>query len=84
MQTGLADVDFIEITEGVQDGTRLVTVGALALRDGDRISVIGAGGRGGGRADGRRPHGRGRGAGRKPNRAVESLPAANVPKEIRR
>ncbi len=63
VQTGLADVDFIEITEGVQDGTRLVTVGALALRDGDRISVIGAGGRGGGRADGAGRNGRGRGTG---------------------
>ena len=49
VQTGLADENFIEVTEGVQDGTRLVTVGALALRDGDRISIIGAGGREGGR-----------------------------------
>ena len=83
VQTGLSDVDFIEVTEGVQDGMRLVTVGALALRDGDRISVTGTGGRGGGRADG---------AGRaaadaapaRRNRAVRSPPAANVSKEIRR
>jgi RND family efflux transporter MFP subunit len=53
VQTGLSDGDFIEITEGIQDGTRIVTVGALALRDGDRISVTGgAGGRGNGRANG--------------------------------
>jgi len=51
------------VTEGVQDGTRLVTVGALALRDGDRISVSGAGARGGGRADGAGRGGRGRGTG---------------------
>jgi RND family efflux transporter MFP subunit len=52
VQTGLADENFIEITEGGQDGMRIVTVGALALRDGDRISVIGAGGREGGRGNG--------------------------------
>jgi RND family efflux transporter MFP subunit len=63
VQTGLSDGDFIEVTEGVQDGMRLVTVGALALRDGDRISVTGAGGRGGGRADGAGRGGRGRGTG---------------------
>ena len=63
VQTGLSDAEFIEVTEGIQDGTRLVTVGALALRDGDRISVIGAGGRGGGRADGAGRGGRGRGTG---------------------
>ena len=63
VQTGLADSDFIEVTEGIQDGTKLVTVGALALRDGDRISVSGAGARGGGRADGAGRSGRGRGAG---------------------
>jgi RND family efflux transporter MFP subunit len=72
VQTGLSDGDFIEVTEGLEDGTRLVTVGALALRDGDRISVIGApGGRnGGGRADGAGGRGRGTGqteqGGRKP------------------
>ena len=59
VQTGLSDGDFIEVTEGVQEGTRLVTVGALALRDGDRISVIGAGGRGDGSGRG----GRGRSTG---------------------
>jgi RND family efflux transporter MFP subunit len=52
VQTGLADENFIEVTDGVQEGMRLVTVGALALRDGDRISVIGAAGRGGSRGDG--------------------------------
>jgi RND family efflux transporter MFP subunit len=59
VQTGLSDGDFIEVTEGVQDGMRLVTVGALALRDGDRISVIGAGARGNGRANGAARGGRG-------------------------
>jgi RND family efflux transporter MFP subunit len=47
VETGLSDGDFIEIVGGIEEGARLVTVGALALRDGERVSVIGAGGRGG-------------------------------------
>jgi hypothetical protein len=62
VQTGLLDGGYIEIVDGLQDDVRLVTVGALALRDGDRITIAGAnareGGAGGrdsgGRAGGRR------------------------------
>jgi RND family efflux transporter MFP subunit len=47
VETGLQDGDRIEIVGGLQEKERVVTVGALALRDGDRIAVIGQGGRGG-------------------------------------
>jgi RND family efflux transporter MFP subunit len=47
VKTGLADVERIEVLEGLAEGTRVVTTGALALRDGDRITPAGAEGRGG-------------------------------------
>lgn len=53
--TGLADAERIEIVTGLTEGTRVVTTGALALRDGDRITPAGGegrGGRGGGRRQG--------------------------------
>ena len=55
VQTGIRDGDRIEITAGVQDGARVVTTGAGALKDGDRIVAAGGerGGRGA-RADGDR------------------------------
>jgi RND family efflux transporter MFP subunit len=69
VETGLSDGDFIEVVSGLEEGARLVTVGALALRDGERVSVIGAGARGGrdggseatGRQSGAGASGRGRG-----------------------
>lgn len=54
VQTGISDTERIEITGGVTEGTRVVTTGALAIRDGERIAVAGAqparGGRGRGDA----------------------------------
>ena len=47
VQTGLQDNERVEILDGLQEKERVVTVGALALRDGDRITVLGQGGRGG-------------------------------------
>ena len=41
VKTGLQDTDKVEILEGLTDGQRVVTVGTLALRDGDRITVVG-------------------------------------------
>jgi membrane fusion protein, multidrug efflux system len=41
VKTGLQDNERVEILEGLNDGQRVVTVGTLALRDGDRISVVG-------------------------------------------
>jgi RND family efflux transporter MFP subunit len=37
VQTGIRDGEHIEITSGLQDGTRVITTGAGALKDGDRI-----------------------------------------------
>jgi len=58
IQTGLSDGERVEVLEGLTEGTRVVTQGSLALRDGDRVTVLGAearggrGGRSGGRAEG--------------------------------
>jgi hypothetical protein len=48
VQTGIRDGEHIEIKSGVQDGVRVITTGAGALKDGDRI-VAAAGERGRGR-----------------------------------
>jgi RND family efflux transporter MFP subunit len=59
VQTGLQDSDNVEILEGLTEGQRVITTGALALREGDRITPMnmpggGAAGReGGGRSGGR-------------------------------
>jgi RND family efflux transporter MFP subunit len=37
VQTGIRDGEHIEIRSGVQDGARVITTGAGALKDGDRI-----------------------------------------------
>jgi RND family efflux transporter MFP subunit len=58
---GMSDPDEIEITSGVTEGMHVISTGAAALRDGDRIVLLGqnpnqrggAGGRGGGRGTGR-------------------------------
>lgn len=50
---GLSDGERIEILDGLREGDRVITAGALALRDGDRVALVsdsaGRGGRGGGR-----------------------------------
>jgi membrane fusion protein (multidrug efflux system) len=46
VETGIRDGDQVEITSGLNDGAQVVTTGATALRDGDRIVSSGAGGRG--------------------------------------
>ena len=53
VQTGIRDGEHIEITAGLQDGARVITTGAGALKDGDRIVAAtpegrGRGGEGGG------------------------------------
>jgi RND family efflux transporter MFP subunit len=63
VETGLQDSNRVEITQGIPAGTQVVTTGATALRDGDRILLAGAGQRGAGAAGG---EGRGmRGGGRR-------------------
>jgi hypothetical protein len=55
VQTGIRDGEHIEITRGLQDGARVITTGAGALKDGDRIVAATREGRGGrGREGGRR------------------------------
>ena len=47
VETGIRDGNQVEITAGLTDGVQVVTTGATALRDGDRIvSIAGARGRG--------------------------------------
>jgi len=64
VRTGLQDNTSVEILEGLTEGQRVITTGALALRDGDRITPMNMPGgaaqgrRGGGRA-GAQPGGRG-------------------------
>jgi RND family efflux transporter MFP subunit len=72
VETGLSNPERIEVVSGVSEGTRVVTTGALAIRDGERILTAEAargGGRGGprggatpapeGRAQGTPPSSRG-------------------------
>ena len=47
--TGIRDGEQVEITSGLDAGARVITTGATALRDGDRIVAANAG-RSGGRA----------------------------------
>jgi multidrug efflux pump subunit AcrA (membrane-fusion protein) len=58
--TGLQDPERVEIVDGVTENQRVITTGALALRDGDRVLLAGdpasPGGRG---AGGRGAAGRG-------------------------
>ncbi len=59
VQTGLTDGERVEIVAGLAEGDRVITVGALALRDGDRVTLIEAAGKGGGRGRGERGGGKG-------------------------
>lgn len=71
---GMADPTQVEITSGVTEGMRVISTGAAALREGDRIVLLGEnqrggegggrGGRGGGRG-GRGTGGNGEGGGRR-------------------
>ncbi len=47
VRTGLSDEQRIEVVDGLEDGTVVVTTGALAIRDGERITSAGAARRGG-------------------------------------
>jgi HlyD family secretion protein len=49
---GMSQPELVEVVEGLPEGTRVVTTGAAALREGDRIVLLGAeaGGNGGARA----------------------------------
>jgi hypothetical protein len=63
VETGIVDTERVEVLNGLTEGARVVTTGAVALRDGERVSVAGGregrggGRRGGGEAAGRRDGG---------------------------
>ena len=66
VKTGLQDNERVEILEGLTEGQRVVTVGTLALRDGDRITVVGEPNGEGGRGGRGRRGGGGAGSGSNP------------------
>lgn len=70
VKVGMSQADLIEIVDGLTEGTRVVTTGAAALREGDRIVLLGANGRGG---RGGQPDGSGAGA------AGAGAPAGTAP-----
>jgi len=47
VEVGIRDGDAIEIMKGLDSGARVITTGASALKDGDRIVAANEGGRGG-------------------------------------
>ena len=47
---GIREAEVVEVSSGLTEGTRVITSGALALKDGDRIVESGRGGRRGGDA----------------------------------
>jgi multidrug efflux pump subunit AcrA (membrane-fusion protein) len=49
IEIGLTDLERVEVLDGVTEGTRVVTTGALAIRDGDRVTVAAGRAGGGGR-----------------------------------
>ena len=51
VRTGIRDGEQVEITSGLDDGVRVITTGATALKDGDRIVAANTG-RSGGRGPG--------------------------------
>jgi multidrug efflux pump subunit AcrA (membrane-fusion protein) len=60
VETGIVDTERVEVLNGLTEGTRVVTTGAVALRDGDRVAVAGGReGRGSGRRGGGDSAGRG-------------------------
>jgi RND family efflux transporter MFP subunit len=61
VQTGMSDQNLVEVSSGLAEGERVVTTGAAALRDGDRILLAGAQRQGGPGAEGREGGSRGRG-----------------------
>ena len=73
IKTGVSDGTVMEVTSGLTDGQRVVTTGALAIRNGDRVSVLGAG-RGGREGRGSREGGGARTGGAP---AAEGAPASS-------
>ena len=69
VETGIRSGDRVEILSGLAEGTRVITMGAGALRDGDRVILASTGGGGnqGRRGQGQEQgQGQGQGQGQKP------------------
>jgi HlyD family secretion protein len=64
IETGLIDQNLIEVVSGLTEGEQIVTTGAAALREGDRIVPLGQGADGETTASGARGDGGGRQGGR--------------------
>jgi len=61
VRTGLQDPERVEVLNGLDEGQKVVTVGALALRDGDKITLTGqTAGQGRGRGRGGQPQPQGK------------------------
>jgi RND family efflux transporter MFP subunit len=46
VRTGIVDGEAVEITEGLADGSTVITLGSASLQDGDPIAIAGQAGRG--------------------------------------
>ena len=57
VHSGIRDGEQVEISAGLSEGARVITTGATALKDGDRIVASSRGGRGGAEAPGGRQGG---------------------------
>ena len=64
VQVGIRDGENVEVRSGIEEGSRVITTGALALRDGDRI--VAAAGERGNRSGGGRSGQRANGSGQQP------------------
>jgi RND family efflux transporter MFP subunit len=79
VQTGMSTQDLVEVSSGLAEGERVVTTGAAALRDGDRILLAGARQGGPGPEGGASSRGRGREGGSAPAGAAAPAPGSTVP-----
>jgi RND family efflux transporter MFP subunit len=75
VQVGTEQLDKVEILGGVAEGTQVITTGAAALRDGDRILLPGDEGAGRGDVEGRGRRGGGTGTPPAGARAPSGAPA---------
>lgn len=66
VQTGMSTQSLVEVSSGLAEGERVITTGAAALRDGDRILLAGGRQGGPGRQGGAGAGGRGRQGGEAP------------------
>ena len=71
VQVGTEQRDLVEILGGLAEGAEVITTGSGQLRDGDRITIAGRGGRG--------RRGDGRGTGAVPGESTSATPRGGTP-----